>query len=135
MITMKYRNEILNKSYTNTVDKLNKIKGLENKFIYRYDSKNNWYDIIHSINNELQTNDQIAKIVSDILYEELLNKDIFNFSFYEDKNIISESTLEFTFNTKKVISDRYIVSNSKFNMSNFKSKTTKKLRRDEVKIA
>ncbi|MCH4327285.1 hypothetical protein SHJJP8905_002388 [Staphylococcus lugdunensis] len=132
---MKYRNEILNKSYTNTVDKLNKIKGLENKFIYRYDSKNNWYDIIHSINNELQTNDQIAKIVSDILYEELLNKDIFNFSFYEDKNIISESTLEFTFNTKKVISDRYIVSNSKFNMSNFKSKTTKKLRRDEVKIA
>lgn len=36
---MKYRNEILNKSYTNTVDKLNKIKGLENKFIYRYDSK------------------------------------------------------------------------------------------------
>ena len=108
---MEYKNEILNKSYTDTVDKLNKIKGLENKFIYRYDSKNNWYDIIHSINNELQINDQVAKIVSDILYEELLSKDIFNFSFYEDKNIISESTLEFTFNTKRVFFERFFFQN------------------------
>ncbi len=90
---MRYGHEILNKSYTKTVDRLNKVNGLENKFIYRYDSKNNWYDIIHSINIQLQNSDKIAKIVSDILYEELLSKDIFNFSFYEDKNIISESTV------------------------------------------
>lgn len=90
---MRYGHEILNKSYTKTVDRLNKVNGLENKFIYRYDSKNNWYDIIHSNNSQLQNSDKIAKIVSDILYEELLSKDIFNFSFYEDKNIISESTV------------------------------------------
>ncbi|MDE9829222.1 protein-export chaperone SecB [Staphylococcus delphini] len=92
---MGYGHEVLNKSYTKTVDRLNKVKGLENKFIYRYDSKNNWYDIIHAINSQLQNSDKIAKIISDILYEELLSKDIFNFSFYEDKNIISESTVEF----------------------------------------
>lgn len=132
---MKYGSEILNKSYTATVDRLNKVNGLENKFIYRYDSKNNWYDIIHSINNQLQNCDQIAKIVSDILYEELLSKDIFNFSFYEDENIISESTLEFPFNNKMIISDRYIVSNAKFNMDNFESKTTKKFSQDDLKIA
>ncbi|WP_206601573.1 hypothetical protein [Staphylococcus delphini] len=127
MINMGYGHEVLNKSYTKTVDRLNKVEGLENKFIYRYDSKNNWYDIIHAINSQLQNSDKIAKIISDILYEELLSKDIFNFSFYEDKNIISESTVEFAFNTKLVITDRFIVSNDNFIIGDFKSKTTKKL--------
>ncbi|BGE81221.1 hypothetical protein [Staphylococcus petrasii] len=71
------------------VNKLNSIPGYNDKFTYEYDNENDWFNIIHSIQNEILTNDELAIKIADILCEELVNKKILNFSIYEDENIMT----------------------------------------------
>ncbi|MDO5375228.1 MAG: hypothetical protein Q4F01_03495 [Staphylococcus rostri] len=100
--------EILSPMITHAVDDLNKMSSFENKFVYHYDAQNDWYDIMHSIENDIQQNDEIAKMVSDILYHQLISQGVYNFSFYEDKHVIAESTYEFEPNVNKHIEDKVV---------------------------
>lgn len=132
---MNYDKEILNNAISKAVDKMNEIVSLDNKFVYRYDYENDWYDILHSVENEIQTNDQVARSIVDILNDELLSKEIYNFSIYEDKKAVLENTYEFPANTKKTIYDKFIKNNSNFKINDIRSKPTKRITAKDVKIA
>ncbi|MDK9866755.1 hypothetical protein ACP3TM_11380 [Staphylococcus sp. IPLA37010] len=95
------------------VDKLNDIKGLNNKFIYQYNATEEWFDIIHSIENEIQNNDKLAERISDILIEDLIQKEILNFSFYEDREELMANTIEFLSNRKTIFKTKPLLSNDK----------------------
>ncbi|PTG88112.1 hypothetical protein BU645_11785 [Staphylococcus chromogenes] len=130
-----YNKEILSPLFTRAVDELNKISGLENKFVYRYDNHNNWYDIIHAVEDDLQKNDEIAKKISDILYNHIISNEVYNFSFYEDKSIIGETTYEFSSRINKVIKDKSIKSFNRFDLPSFETKPSKSIGSYDLKIA
>lgn len=89
---MEFENIVNSSKVIKTVDELNNIKGLNNKFIYNYNEKDNWFNIIHSIEKLIQESDIIAKQISGILISNLVNENILNFSIYEDKETIEENT-------------------------------------------
>lgn len=92
---MGFKNIINDTKVSQTVDQLNNIEGLDNKFIYLYNETENWYDIIHSVEDLIQQSDDIALQINKILVDNLVKEDIINFSIYEDKEVLNESALTF----------------------------------------
>ncbi|MEB7657634.1 hypothetical protein NGB24_07175 [Mammaliicoccus vitulinus] len=92
---MEFKNIINDTKVSQTVDKLNNIEGLNNKFIYIYNEMDDWYDIIHSVENLIQTSDVVAMQINEILVENLIKEGIINFSIYEDKELLNENALTF----------------------------------------
>lgn len=74
------------------VDKLNSITKLENKVVYSYNEEHDWYDITHSVNDLIQNDDEIAMEITSLLIRELHSKNIYNYSFYEDVEIVKRRT-------------------------------------------
>lgn len=78
----------LDEYFTKTIKRLKEETHFLDHYNYKYDFENNWYDIFHSVESVIQSDDDFAQLVGDILYEELISKGILNFSFYEDTNML-----------------------------------------------
>ncbi|UTI85163.1 hypothetical protein NIT60_14920 [Mammaliicoccus sciuri] len=125
---MGFKNIINNTKVMETVDKLNSIKSLNNNFIYLYNEKDDWFDIIHSVEDLIQESDEIALQINEILVENLIKENILNFSIYEDKKLISENTLTFIQQTVKNSYGNNIGNNFKIDyLNSFKTNKTKTL--------
>ncbi|WP_426703908.1 hypothetical protein [Staphylococcus shinii] len=111
MVNIKNRDE--NIYISMTVDKLNELEGLNNKFIYQYNLNENWFDIMHSIDDILQKNDDLAEKIKTIIVDGLIANGIFNFSFYEDKEQIRANTIKFKNDKKHVFEAGTFKNNTK----------------------
>lgn len=104
---MKFINTI-NTHISRTVEKLNDIESLNNRFIYIYDKNEDWYNIIHSVEDIIQESDEIALLISEILVENLIENEILNFSMYEDLELIKQNTVRFIPNMRFDFSNKRI---------------------------
>lgn len=111
-----------NEYFSKAVDRLNSIQGFNNHFIFHYIENEDWYNIYHNVEEVIQKSDDFAKIIGDILYEELIQYDIINFSIFEDEEKVASSIRDF-----KATSIRY------YN-KNYNNKKSQNILSEKIKI-